>query len=107
MHHITVRRYIVDSGTRDGLRHSVRVEVSADGVKLDCTCESGMNGRVCWHFGAVLMLEGWIPEGPDQAPDAEAVKRLNGKRSLALLNGEFDEVDRLDKQLAAFGVAAG
>jgi hypothetical protein len=29
------------------------------------------------------------------------VERLKGKRSLALLNGEFEEVDRLDKELAA------
>jgi hypothetical protein len=29
------------------------------------------------------------------------VERLKGKRSLALLNGEFGEVDRLDKELAA------
>jgi hypothetical protein len=31
---------------------------------------------------------------------SEAVKRLKGKQSIALLNGDEDEVDRLDKELA-------
>jgi hypothetical protein len=41
--HITVRRYIVESATRDGLRHHVRVMVTTGGVDVSCTGESGMN----------------------------------------------------------------
>jgi hypothetical protein len=60
-----------------------------------------------WWLTTVLMVEGWIPEGIDQhKPDPVTITRLEGKRSLALLNGEFDEVDRLDKQLAAHQGAA-
>jgi hypothetical protein len=42
-----VRRYFVPSGSRDGLRHSVRVAVSAAGVDVACTCEGSMRGHIC------------------------------------------------------------
>jgi hypothetical protein len=93
-----IRRYFVSSGNRDGLRHSVRIEITAAGITLECTCEGSLHGHICWHCGSMLMAEGWTDE---PAPESETLERLNGKRSLALLNGEFDEVDRLDAELAA------
>ncbi len=54
----------------------------------------------------MLIIEGWIPEGSDQAPDAETLERFKGKRARASLNGEIDEVDRLEAELAMLQSAA-
>jgi hypothetical protein len=70
---------------------------------LDCTCEASLGGQICWHAASVLMAEGWTDE---PAADTERVQRIKGKQSIALLNGEFEEVDRLETQLAACGDAA-
>jgi hypothetical protein len=56
-----IRRYFVPSGSRDGLRHSVRVEVTMQGVDVACTCEGGLSGQSCWHAASVLIVEGLDP----------------------------------------------
>jgi hypothetical protein len=56
-----VRRYFVPSGSHDGLRHSVRVEVTMQGVDVACTCEGSLSGQSCWHAASVLIVEGLDP----------------------------------------------
>jgi hypothetical protein len=54
----TVRRYFVDSGSRDGYRHSVRIAVDANGVDVVCTCEGSLSGHICWHAASVRRVDG-------------------------------------------------
>jgi hypothetical protein len=97
---LAVRRYRVASDTRLGVDRVVRIAVSADQIEISCTCEASLGGQICWHCGSVLISEGWTDE---PALDTEQVQRIKGKQSLVLLNGEFDEVDRLETQLATRG----
>jgi hypothetical protein len=41
-----IRRYWVDSGSRDGIRHSVLIVLTANGIRLECTCEGAMRGNI-------------------------------------------------------------
>src|SRR5687768_15443010 len=46
--------YLVQSATRPGLTHTVRV----DGATWHCTCEAAVAGRAsCWHRAAVLIAK--------------------------------------------------
>jgi hypothetical protein len=65
-----------------------------------CTCPDFQH-RQGKHILAAQIAAGSAP----QAPDAETVKRLKAKHSLALLNGDEEEVDRIEAELARLGAA--
>ena len=89
-----VGRHFVVYSPRSERTHPVLVEVTTAGESsVLCLCEAGRRDIACWHAAACLMASGHLRPAP--TPES----RLRGRRSLALLNGEFDEIDTLTAQL--------
>jgi hypothetical protein len=83
-----VRRYWMDSGTREGLRHSVRVVVDRQRVDVSCSCASSLRDGYCWHTASVLMAEGWTDEPAPETRSDRITDPAFRRESLAMLNGE-------------------
>ncbi len=96
------RHYVVFS-PRSERTHPVLVEVTTAGAaSVLCLCEAGRRDipiSPWWHAAACLMASGHLRPAPTRE------NRLRGRQSLALLNGEFDEVDTLTAELDRFGAA--
>jgi hypothetical protein len=80
-----------------------------------CTCPDFQQRQGKCEQPGKHILAAQVAAGTAQSPDyeineinenRETIARLKGRHSLALLNGEFDEVDRLDSELATLQSAA-
>jgi len=76
----------VSSFSRQGTEHGVRVNYSADGVEVICSCEGGLNNRLCQHAAAALQAL----ESPQVEPEPPAAIN-RGAAALAILNGDPDD----------------
>lgn len=77
--------------------YTVAVKADVNGIHVSCDCLGGMNGRVCLHAARVLCAMGHLPDLPEDYRGG-AIRsswgrptrpRLDGKASLALLNGDL------------------
>ena len=104
---VLTRWYHAGSWSRNGLEHGVQLVVDANGVQVHCSRESGTSGQQ--HAAMALKLAGQLGDRPQVAPAPvvmeEEVKRLQRRRAMHLLNGEFEEVDAIDEQLTRLGAA--
>ena len=73
----------VSSFSRQGAEHGVRVNYSADGIEVICSCEGGLNNRLCQHAAAALQAL----EAPQVEPEPPATLS-RGAAALELLNGD-------------------
>src|SRR5687768_9927821 len=71
----------VASFSQGGVDHGVMLRYTSAGVETQCSCEGGLNGRICQHVAAALMAL----ESPQVEPDPEPISR--GRAALDVLNG--------------------
>jgi hypothetical protein len=95
----TITYYRVSSWSRPETQHGVKVTVDASGVQVVCSCKGGLNERPCQHAAAALKAAGWLGDWLTAAVTPEEIARLKGRRSLALLNDDETEYDRLTAEL--------
>ena len=95
--------WLSESGSAANLLYVVEVETSPVGVKVWCDCEGHQHGLPCKHAALVLERIGFLTRPAPPADDNPALTSLNRRMTIALLNGDDDEYDRLAaemKQLA-------
>ena len=100
----TVTWYRVGSWSRTGLEHGVKITVDGNGVQVVCSCEGGLNNRPCQHAVA-LKAAGWLGAQPAPAITPEEITRIKGRRSIASLNHNDEELAEIDQKLAFYGAA--